>query len=95
MSSRPPLFRVILGWLVHFYTATGLLISAAIAMILLDPTPNAETFRNCFLLLVIASIVDASDGTFARMVRIKETIPDFDGRRLDDLTLCRRLGRTR
>ena len=33
-----------------------------------------------------ATIVDATDGTFARAVRIKEAVPSFDGRRLDDLT---------
>jgi phosphatidylcholine synthase len=38
------------------------------------------------LLMAIATIVDSSDGTFARMVRIKQAVPSFDGRRLDDIT---------
>ena len=29
--------------------------------------------------------VDATDGTLARLVRIKKAVPSFDGRRLDDL----------
>ena len=31
------------------------------------------------------TIIDATDGTFARMVKVKEVLPHFDGRRLDDL----------
>jgi phosphatidylcholine synthase len=35
--------------------------------------------------MLVATLIDATDGTLARMVRIKETLPGFDGRRLDDL----------
>ncbi len=45
-----------------------------------------DSFRWCFMLMAIATIIDASDGTFARMVKIKEAVPSFDGRRLDDIT---------
>jgi phosphatidylcholine synthase len=44
-----------------------------------------EAFRWSFLLMVAATVVDATDGTLARRVRIKEAVPSFDGRRLDDL----------
>jgi phosphatidylcholine synthase len=30
-------------------------------------------------------VIDATDGTLARAVRVKEVLPGFDGRRLDDL----------
>jgi phosphatidylcholine synthase len=33
----------------------------------------------------VATIIDATDGTFARRVRVKVVTPNFDGRRLDDL----------
>ena len=35
--------------------------------------------------MLVAMVIDATDGTLARWVRIKEAVPGFDGRRLDDL----------
>jgi phosphatidylcholine synthase len=35
--------------------------------------------------MLVAVVIDATDGTLARAVRIKEVLPEFDGRRLDDL----------
>lgn len=35
--------------------------------------------------MALAVLIDASDGTFARMVRVKELIPWFDGNRLEDI----------
>lgn len=83
---KPPLSRVIFGWFVHFYTATGMLVSAWMAVILMRPVFVPDDARVCFLLMLLATLIDATDGTLARMARIKETIPSFDGRRLDDLT---------
>ena len=83
---KPPLTRVILGWMVHFYTACGMLVASWIAIILMRPAFSHDDARVCFLLMLLATLIDATDGTLARMVRIKETIPSFDGRRLDDLT---------
>lgn len=78
--------RVFLGWLVHAYTASGLIVAAWIASILMRPDVTPDDVRVCFLLMVLATAIDATDGAFARMVKIKETIPSFDGRRLDDIT---------
>lgn len=75
--------RQFLGWCVHFYTALGLVAAAAIAVLLVYG--GDEAFRRCFLLMMAAVLIDATDGTFARWVRIKEVLPNFDGRRLDDL----------
>ncbi|MBX9627278.1 MAG: CDP-alcohol phosphatidyltransferase [Gemmataceae bacterium] len=77
--------RRVLGWCVHAYTGTGLLLAAAVAALLVQPDPGPETFRACFLLFLAAVFVDATDGTLARLVRIREAVPEFDGRRLDDL----------
>jgi phosphatidylcholine synthase len=73
----------ILAWCVHGYTALGLVCAAAIAAAIIDATP--ASFRFAFLLMFIACVVDATDGTLARAVKIKEVLPEFDGRRLDDL----------
>jgi phosphatidylcholine synthase len=80
----PTLLRRFLGWCVHAYTALGLVIAAVIAVLLIQG--GGDAFRWSFILMGIATIVDATDGTLARRVRIKEAVPSFDGRRLDDLT---------
>jgi phosphatidylcholine synthase len=76
-------YRKSLGWCVHFYTALGLVAAAAVAVLVVYG--GAEAYRRAFLLMVAATLIDATDGTFARWVRIKEVLPSFDGRRLDDL----------
>jgi len=80
----PTRLRRILGWSVHFYTACGLILAAMIAVLLVQG--GGDAFRWSFILMGIATVVDATDGTLARRVRIKEAVPSFDGRRLDDLT---------
>jgi phosphatidylcholine synthase len=61
------------------------LLAAGVASLLLEPERTADTYRACFLLMLAAVVVDATDGTLARAVRVKEAVPEFDGRRLDDL----------
>jgi phosphatidylcholine synthase len=83
-GARPPsTFEKTLGWCVHGYTALGLVAAGLIAVLLVRG--GADAFRWSFLLMAIATIVDATDGTLARKVRIKEVVPGFDGRRLDDI----------
>jgi phosphatidylcholine synthase len=36
--------------------------------------------------MLIATLIDATDGTLARRIQIKKVLPQFDGRKLDDLT---------
>jgi phosphatidylcholine synthase len=81
---RPPgALKRFLGWCVHSYTALGLIAAGLIAVLLVQGGPDA--FRWSFLLMAAATFVDSTDGYFARKVRIKEAVPSFDGRRLDDL----------
>lgn len=72
-----------IAWCVHFYTALGLLAAGGIAVAVIHATPAA--FQLAFALMLIATVIDATDGTLARYVRVKEVLPGFDGRRLDDL----------
>lgn len=72
------------AWCVHLYTALGLVIAAAIAVLLVRG--GAESFRWSFILMLVATLVDATDGTMARRIKIKQVLPNFDGRKLDDLT---------
>lgn len=79
----PRWWRSCLGWCVHMYTALGLLAAALIAVLIVHG--GAEAFRRAFLLMAAATLIDSTDGSLARRVRIKEVVPGFDGRRLDDL----------
>jgi phosphatidylcholine synthase len=74
----------IAAWCVHLYTAFGLVIAGWIAVLLVQGGPGA--FRYVFLLMMLATFVDATDGTLARKVRVKKVLPQFDGRKLDDIT---------
>ncbi len=72
--------RKLAAWGVHAYTAMGLPLAYLCAMALVNQEPS--TF---FLLAAIACLVDATDGFLARRVGVKEVLPQFNGRRLDDI----------
>jgi phosphatidylcholine synthase len=75
--------RVLLAWAAHAYTALGLVCAAGMAVLIVRG--DGAAFRGAFVLMVVATLIDATDGTFARAVRVKHVLPGFDGRRLDDL----------
>ena len=77
------MIRKILAWGVHGYTALGLVAAAGIVVAIFAGEP--ASFRWAFVLMFVATVVDATDGTLARAIKIKEVLPGFDGRRLDDL----------
>src|SRR3954471_20597836 len=80
---RIPRVRRVLGWCVHFYTALGLVCASGIAIAIVQGGDAA--FRWAFVLMLVATLIDATDGALARAVRIREAVPSFDGRRLDDI----------
>jgi phosphatidylcholine synthase len=71
------------AWAVHAFTATGLVLGAIAAVMIVRGDDAA--LRAALLVLLIAALIDASDGVLARIVRVSERLPDFDGRRLDDI----------
>ena len=73
----------VLAWSVHLFTSLGLVAAAGIAVLIVRG--GDEAFRWAFGLMWVATIIDAVDGTFARMARVKSVLPGFDGRRLDDI----------
>ena len=75
--------RTALAWLVHLYTAMGLVCAAGIAVLIVGG--GDASFRRAFMLMLAATLIDATDGWFARRARVTETLPNFDGRALDDL----------
>jgi phosphatidylcholine synthase len=70
----------ILPWIAHFYTATG-----AVWALLATAMTFAHNFRAAFTFLVVAVFVDATDGVLARLFRVKERLPQFDGALLDNI----------
>jgi phosphatidylcholine synthase len=72
-----------IAWAVHLYTALGLVLAAGATVLVLRGTDAA--FRAAFGLLLLATLVDATDGWLARRARVAEVLPGFDGRRLDDI----------
>lgn len=79
-GARFPRVRRTAAWGVHLYTAIGLPIAFVASVALFRG--DAKAF---FLAMCAAVFVDATDGVLARAVRVKEVLPEFDGRRLDDL----------
>ena len=72
---------MISAWLVHLYTASGIVLAflAARAFIEFD-------YRTGFFWLWVQVLIDATDGLLARRLRVRERIPWFDGAKLDDIT---------
>ena len=70
----------LLAYSVHAYTASGLLCGALIAADIVR-----SDYRGAFVWMIVAVLIDATDGTFARKVRVKEVVPHIDGRKLDDI----------
>src|SRR5215471_9287648 len=71
---------LVLAWLVHLYTALGTVVAFAAAVRI-----EQKQFPDAFWLMALAVAIDATDGTLARLVRVKELIPWFDGDRLEDI----------
>lgn len=71
------------AWLVHLYTALGLVCAAGVAVLIVRGDDLA--FRWAFGLLMIATAIDATDGWLARAARVREVLPWFDGSQLDNL----------
>jgi phosphatidylcholine synthase len=73
----------VLAWSVHLFTGLGLVAAAGIAVLIVHG--GDDSFRAAFALMWLATGIDAVDGTFAKMARVGEVLPWFDGRRLDDI----------
>ncbi|MGH7789369.1 MAG: CDP-alcohol phosphatidyltransferase family protein [Candidatus Binatia bacterium] len=68
------------AWGVHLYTGSG----AVLAMLALEAI-GRDAFGTAFACLAVAMVIDCTDGTLARRVRVKEVLPQFDGAKLDDI----------
>ena len=75
-----PLTRRLAGAAVHVYTASGSVLALLIVLAAFDGEVETALWIG-----LAALIVDGTDGMLARLARVKETIPWFDGARLDDI----------
>src|SRR5262245_24121534 len=73
---RPPgirriiIMRKITAWMVHCYTALGLVAAAGMAVFIVRGA--VESFRWVIALMVVATFIDSTDGWLARRARVKE-----------------------
>jgi phosphatidylcholine synthase len=72
--------RTLLAWAVHLYTAVGV----PLGIWAIFATFQGD-YRTAWLLIAVTVFLDATDGAFARLVRVWEVLPTIDGRRLDDI----------
>jgi phosphatidylcholine synthase len=70
----------LLAYAVHIYTAMGLLCGALIAADIFQ-----QNYRGAFIWMIVAVLIDATDGALARKFRVKDVVPHIDGRKLDDI----------
>ena len=68
------------AWGVHLYTACG----AVLALLALNAVAR-DAYGAAFAWLAVAMVIDCTDGTLARRLRVKEVLPQFDGAKLDDI----------
>jgi phosphatidylcholine synthase len=69
------------AWLVHLYTASGIILAFLAAKAVID-----FDYRTAFFWLFVQVVIDATDGILARRARVAERIPWFNGAKLDDIT---------
>jgi phosphatidylcholine synthase len=72
---------VIAAWLVHLYTASGLILAFLATRAIFE-----HDYRTALFWLWVQVAVDATDGMLARAARVSQRIPWFDGAKLDDIT---------
>ncbi len=71
------------AWCVHCYTALGLVAAAGMAVFIVRG--DEDSLHKVIALMIAATFIDMTDGWLARRAKVKELIPQFDGRRLDDI----------
>lgn len=68
----------VLAWSVHLFTASGLL-AGFMAILAI----NKADYRETMFWLLVALVIDGIDGTFARLFKVKEVLPNVQGKNID------------
>lgn len=69
-----------MAWAVHLLTASGAVVGGWCLVAI-----HRGDYRGAFFGMVLAGVIDAVDGPLARLARVKEVLPQFDGTKLDDI----------
>ena len=77
-SEKFTIFQKMMAWSVHLLTASGL-VAGFMAILAI----NDLAWRGAMLWLVVALVIDGIDGTFARIFRVQEVLPDMNGKTMD------------
>lgn len=72
--------RKLLAWSAHVYTATG----AVLAYLMVRAAVERD-YEAAFSWMIAATVIDATDGWLARLARVRDVLPRFNGARLDDI----------
>jgi phosphatidylcholine synthase len=72
------MMRSITAWLVHLFTASGLLVGFMGLLAAID-----GDYRLAMFWMLATLVIDGVDGTFARMAKVKEVLPQVDGKMID------------
>jgi phosphatidylcholine synthase len=80
MQQIKKMFHYLAGYSIHIFTAS----SACIALFTLIEIA-AHHYIHAFWLMMVAVVIDALDGSFARLVGLRKLIPHIDGALLDNL----------
>ncbi len=70
----------VICWLTHTYTALG----SVVALLTLH-AGFQDNYRLAFVWMIVAVLIDATDGPLARRYHIRAVLPQIDGRKLDDI----------
>lgn len=74
----PTFMQKAAAWAVHLFTSSGL-VAGFMAILAI----NEKDWRMAMIWLIVALVIDGIDGTFARMARTKEVLPEMDGKTID------------
>ncbi len=78
MQPQYTFLQKLLAFSVHVFTSLGIVVGF-MAILAIDE----ERFIDALLLLFITLIIDGIDGTFARMFKTNEVLPNYDGKMID------------
>lgn len=77
-SEKFTILQKTMAWCVHLFTASGL-VAGFMAILAI----NDLAWRGAMLWLVVALVIDGIDGTFARIFRVQEVLPEMNGKTMD------------
>lgn len=77
-STKYSFFQRLLAWLVHLFTASGIL-AGFMAILAIQE----EDWQMAMLWLLLCQIIDGVDGTLARKFEVKAVLPFMDGKSID------------